>query len=223
MSNPSPFDAVHFVQQFEREVAEARHLLLDSQSLRPGAAGNISLRLPGEQRLAIAAFNGPQVGAALLLDFDLGNPQGSLSDNLREVAALHAAIYRERPQANAIIHTHSPYLSAFAIARRPLPAYSNALLFAIGEDQAIPVANWGPRYSAEPVVAALREHPWTPAVLLANHGPFAWAEGGVLAATRLLVNLEETAYLSFLAEQLGGARTFPAGAAALVRQGWSAA
>ncbi|MDF3866762.1 class II aldolase/adducin family protein [Pseudomonas denitrificans (nom. rej.)] len=217
----TPIDPIALFQQFEQDVATSLRLLLDSQALRPGAAGNLSLRLPGQERLLIAAFNGDQPGSALALDFDLSNGHGTPSDNLREVAALHVAIYRERPRATAVIHTHSPFLSAFAIARRPLPAHTNALLFGIDEDQAIPVAEWGPRYASEPVVAALREHPWTPAVLLANHGPFAWTEGGVLAATRLLVNLEESAYLSFLAEQLGGARTFPAGAAKQVRQGWN--
>lgn len=216
-------DLIHLTQAFEQQFAEARQLLVDTHTLSPTEAGNISWRLPGEERLLIASLSGPDQGVAGLVDFDLGNAQGRLTENLREVAALHVAIYRERPQVNAVIHTHSHYLTAYSIAGVPLRAHATQLLGVIDEDQAIPVTDWGPRYAIEPVVAALREHPGIPAALLANHGPFAWSEKGLLSATRLLVNLEEAAHLTWLAEQIGKPQAFPAGAAKRARQGWSAA
>ena len=218
----STADLLLFVQQFEKDFASARQLLLQHQALSANQAGNISLRLPGEQRLLIAALNGADAGSAALFDFDLEHSQGSVTDNLREVAALHVAIYRQRPQVRSVIHTHSPFLSAFAIAGRPLRPHASQLLGVLDEDQEIPLTAWGPRYSAEPVVAALQAHPRAPAALLANHGPFAWSERDLLATTRLLINLEESAHLTWLAAQLGTPQPFPAGAAALSRQGWVA-
>ena len=35
-----------------------------------------------------------------------------------EVVAMHTEVYRARPQAGAVIHTHSPHLLAFALAGR---------------------------------------------------------------------------------------------------------
>lgn len=169
-----------------------------------------------------ASLAGPDAGTAVLLDFDLRTHQGTLSANLQEVAALHVAILRERPQATSVIHTHSLYLTAHAIARRPLRPYSSGLLGLLREDQQIPVSEWGPRYASQPVVDLLRDDTTAPAVLLANHGPFAWSEKGVLGAARLLVALEDAAHLALLAEQLGGAQALPAGAAELARRGWQA-
>jgi ribulose-5-phosphate 4-epimerase/fuculose-1-phosphate aldolase len=216
-------DYVRFIQVFEQQFAQAKQLLIKSQALSSNEAGNISLRIPGEERLVIASLSGEDSGVSAIVDFDLLASQGSLTDNLKEVAALHVAIYRERPQVNAVIHTHSPYLTAFAIAGRPLRAHATQLLGILDEDQEIPLTAWGPRYAAEPVISALRDHPHAPAALLANHGPFAWSERDVLAATRLLVNLEEAANLTFLAQQIGTPQPFPAGAAKRSRQGWSAA
>ena len=35
---------------------------------------------------------------------------------------MHAAIYKNDPTVNAIVHTHSPYATAFAINNLPIPA-----------------------------------------------------------------------------------------------------
>jgi ribulose-5-phosphate 4-epimerase/fuculose-1-phosphate aldolase len=152
-----------------------------------------------------------------VVDFNLQTYQGNLTESLREVAALHIAILRARSEANTVIHTHSHYLTAFSIAGRGLAVHSASLLGALRENETIPVTVWGPRYSPEPVVDALHAYPHVPAVLLANHGPFAWSSGCPLAVTRLLVSLEEAAHLTFIAEQLGGAKPLPKGAADRVR------
>jgi ribulose-5-phosphate 4-epimerase/fuculose-1-phosphate aldolase len=48
--------------------------------------------------------------------------EGDLDGMSTEVVAMHALVYRARPQASAVIHTHSPHLVAFAPADRSLPA-----------------------------------------------------------------------------------------------------
>lgn len=209
-------DILQFVQKFEQDFEQAHQLLLKHKTLSVTEAGNLSLRVPGQDKLVIAAFNGAGHGVAGVVDFELNGHIGTLTPSLKEVAALHIAILRERPEANAVIHTHSPYLTAWSIAGRPLPV-RYATLLGHGTDD-IPLAAWGARYAAEPVVAALREHPKAYATLLANHGPFTWADG-VLGVAKQLVFLEEAAYFTLLAEQLGGAKPLPEGAYEAVQLG----
>ncbi len=204
------------VQDVERQFAAAHELLRRSQTLSSTVAGNLSLRLSGEETLLIASFNGPHAGRAAVFDFDLSEEAGHASANLKEVAALHIAILRERPDANVVVHTHSPYLTAWSLAGRALPARYATLLNASDED--IPLARWGARYAIEPVREVLAHHPRATAALLANHGPFAWGNG-VHEVARLLSFLEEAAHFTLLAEQLGGAQPLPAGAYEAVQAG----
>jgi L-ribulose-5-phosphate 4-epimerase len=53
---------------------------------------------------------------------DVSAAEGELGGMSTEVVAMHALVYRARPQAGAVIHTHSPHLLAFALPGRPLPA-----------------------------------------------------------------------------------------------------
>jgi len=209
-------DIVQFVQKFEQDFAEAHQLLRDSKTLSVTEAGNLSLRVPGEDKIVIAAFNGLKNGVAAIVDFDLNSHGGTLTASLKEVAALHIAILRERPEINAVVHTHSPYLTAWSIAGRSLPV-RYATLLGHGTDD-VPLAAWGARYAPEPVVDVLKKHPNAYAALLANHGPFVWGDS-VIGVARQLVFLEEASYFTFLAEQLGGAKELPAGAYEAVQLG----
>jgi len=209
-------DILQFVQHFERDFDAAHQLLLRHKTLSVTEAGNLSLRVPGQDKLVIASFNGAGHGVAGVVDFDLQGHTGTLTPSLKEVAALHIAILRERPAANAVIHTHSPYLTAWSIAGRALPV-CYATLLGHGTDD-VPLAAWGARYAAEPVVDALRAHPNAYATLLANHGPFTWADS-VIGVARQLAFLEEAAYFTYLAEQLGGAQPLPEGAFEAVQLG----
>jgi L-fuculose-phosphate aldolase/L-ribulose-5-phosphate 4-epimerase len=205
-----------FVQQFEADFAAALQLLRDSGVLLYRAAGNISLRVPGEERIVIAGTSPPRPGVAALVDFDLSRHQGHFGSGLREVAALHVAILRSRPDVNAVIHLHSPYLTGFAVAGRPLPNRYIPLLARSADD--LPVAQWGPRYAPEPVLELLREHPQAHGALLANHGPFAWGKS-VLEVTNFFIALEESAHVFFVAESLGGVKSLPENAFERVQQG----
>ena len=53
--------------------------------------------------------------------------EGDLGGMSTEVVAMHAEVYRARPQAGAVIHTHSPHLLAFVLAGLPLPARYESL------------------------------------------------------------------------------------------------
>jgi L-ribulose-5-phosphate 4-epimerase len=85
-----------------------------------------------------------------------------------EVVAMHTEVYRARPQAGAVIHTHSPHLLAFALAGRPLPVRYEPLP-RLGQAEEVPVAP-----SASAVIELIGARPGTQAVLLGGHGVLAF-------------------------------------------------
>lgn len=81
---------------------------------------------------------------------------------------IHAAIYRERPEVNAVIHTHSPWCSSMAAARTEIPAVSESFIKSIGGE--VRVAPYGlPSTSklTNATVSAIRDRK---ACLMAGHG-----------------------------------------------------
>ncbi len=152
------------------------------------------------EQLAVVTFDGETVA-------------GALEPTAREIVAMHSCVYRARADVSAVIHTHSPHVTSFALAHQPLPcAYEALLRFGVTED--IPVADWGPRGSRESVaniVKQLEQHPTIPAVLLANHGLLAFGRDPLMAAM-VIIAMEEAAELTLAARTLGGEKGFPADA-----------
>lgn len=114
-------------------------------------------------------------------------------------AFLHAAFLRERPSAQAVVHTHSTHAAAVSClddldhgdVLPPLTAY---YAMRVGRLPLLPYHAPGDQ-ALEPVVAsAARRHS---AVLLSNHGPVVAGETLVSAADAL-EELEETAKLFLL-------------------------
>jgi len=203
-----------------RMIAAARLLFAAGVMSHSGHA-NMSVRLPEPERLLMTAhgqvkdLTAEQLAVVTLTGEVI---EGDVDSTNREIIAMHAAVYRERPEAQAVIHTHSPYVTSFALAHQPLPCRYEALLrFGVAQD--IPVAAWGPRGSEESIRAireTLQAHPAVPAVLLANHGLLAFGKD-VGAAAQLIVAMEEAAEMTLGAESVGGAQPFPEGALEQVR------
>jgi L-fuculose-phosphate aldolase len=139
--------------------------------------------------------------------------EGTLDPATREIVAMHAGAYRARSAVGSVMHTHSPQVTSFALAHKPLPCVYEAFLrFGIVED--VPVADWAPRGSRESVtniIDQMTKHPTVPAVLLGNHGLLAFSRDPQMTA-QLIVIMEEAAELTLAAESLGGPKAFPADA-----------
>jgi L-fuculose-phosphate aldolase len=155
----------------------------------------------------------------VLVTFDGEVLAGELDPASREIVGMHSCVYQERPHVNSVIHTHSPRATSFALAHHPLPCVYEAFLrFGITED--VPVAQWAPRGSHEAVsyiVEQLQAHPYSPAVLLGNHGVLAFGSDP-LAAAQLIIIMEEAAQMTLDARALGGEKPFPADALEKERQ-----
>ena len=46
----------------------------------------------------------------------------------------HIEIYKNLPDVNSVIHTHSPYATAFAVAGKPIPCYMTSIADEFGGD-----------------------------------------------------------------------------------------
>lgn len=182
--------------------------------------GNFSARLDGERMLLTPSGLSGDVNADHLavVRFDGSVEQGRLTSATREIVPMHTTVYLARVDIHAVVHTHSPCLTAFALAHRPLPCRYEALLRR-GQADDVPVVPWAPRgsdASMAGIVAAMERSPTTLAVLLANHGVLAFGPSPSAAATAL-VALEEAAAAELGAAALGGARDFPEDARQRVR------
>lgn len=104
-------------------------------------------------------------------DLVLMNLQGDILDGQRKPSSesqLHCAIYKKRKDVKGIVHTHSVFVTAHAVARMPLPGLVEDLVMIVGG--AVEVASYqlpGTEELAEASVQALDNKN---AVILANHG-----------------------------------------------------
>lgn len=176
---------------------------------------NASVRVDGERMLLTPTGLAGELRAETLavVRHDGHVEDGGISASTSEIVGMHTAFYRARDDVAAVLHTHSPHLTAFALAHRPLPCRYEALL-RHGQAEAVPVVPWAPRgsdASTRGIGEALARHPGTRAVLLANHGVLVGGPSAI-AAAKLLVVLEEAAAAELRAAALGGAKDLPAAA-----------
>jgi len=116
--------------------------------------------------------------------------------------AAHAYIYRHRPDVGGVVHTHSPYASAWAARGEPIPCVLTAMADEFGG--AIPVGPFaiiGDDSIGRGVVATLADSR-SPAVLMRSHGVFA-VGATPKAAVKAAVMCEDVARTVHLARQLG--------------------
>ncbi len=198
------------------QIVQAVDLLFQSGVMSHSGHGNMSVRLPEEGQMLLASTGlGAQLTAEQIavVTFDGELVEGKIDPVTREIVGMHSCVYRARNDVRAVIHTHSPRVTSFALAQKPLPCVYEAFLrFGITED--IPVADWAPRGSREAItniVKQLEQHPTVPAVLLGNHGLLAFSRD-VVATARLIIIMEEAAELTLDARRLGGEKALPDGA-----------
>ena len=81
---------------------------------------------------------------------------------------LHLAVYKERPDVQAVVHCHPPYATAFAVAREPIPkcVLPEVEVF-LGEVPMADYATPGTQQFAETILPFLKD---CNTIILANHG-----------------------------------------------------
>jgi L-ribulose-5-phosphate 4-epimerase len=203
------------------QVVAAAAKVVAGGALSANGHGNVSLRVPGADEMYFTSAPslrglGPESVVRIGLDGTL--LEGQLPPIQGAVVAMHTAMYTDQPDVGCVVHTHSPYATAFAVANRPIGCWIEALAM-FGLADGVPVAAYGPRGSDQ-AVSNIRQaaRPGVPAVLLANHGVLVFHRTPELA---LLIGgvIEEAAEAAINAIRLGGPVEIPSDlrAAALQR------
>jgi L-ribulose-5-phosphate 4-epimerase len=202
-------------QRLRQELVAAVRLLFEANVMSASGHGNFSARSGDEGFLLTAGGSLRGTRPDDLVWVPLGGVETpSLLPVVAEIVPMHREVHRlGLDGVRAVVHTHSPAVTAFAVANRPLPCVYEAML-RFGLDEDVPVAAWAPRGSSASVsnvIELLRQRPTRRAVLLGNHGLLAMGRSPEEAA-RLVVAMEEGAAAVIAAQALGGAVPFPAGA-----------
>jgi L-ribulose-5-phosphate 4-epimerase len=193
------------------QVADIAQRVVASGAISSNGHGNVSVRVPGAQEMYFTA--GPSLRdhpASMVVRVGLDGTllEGDLPPIQGAVVAMHTAMYADDPGVGCVLHTHSPYATAYAVARRPIGCWVEALAM-FGLPGGVPVAGYGPRGSGE-AIASIRAAviPGVPAVLLANHGVLIFHRTPDLA---ILVGsvVEEAAQAGINASGLGGPAEIP--------------
>jgi L-ribulose-5-phosphate 4-epimerase len=203
------------------QVAEIAHRVVASGAISSNGHGNVSVRVPGAEEMYFTAgpsLRGHAASAVVRVGLDGTLLEGDLPPIQGAVVAMHTAMYQDHPDVGCVLHTHSPYATAYAVAQRGIGCWIEAMAM-FGLADGVPVAGYGPRGSAE-AVANIRGAviPGVPAVLLANHGVLIFHRTPDLAIQVGSV-VEEAAQAGLNAQGLGGPVELPSNlrAAALQR------
>src|SRR4051812_24541753 len=108
----------------QREHVAALHAELIRNGLVTWTAGNVSERVPGEDLFVIKG-SGVSYDELTWEGVTVCDLQGQVVDGVKAPSSdtdAHAYVYRNMPEVNGQVHTHSPYASAWALAGRRSPA-----------------------------------------------------------------------------------------------------
>jgi L-ribulose-5-phosphate 4-epimerase len=155
-----------------REQLYRLHLELPRNNLVAWTSGNVSARDPETGYVVIkpsgVRYEQLRPEQMVILDLDGNTVEGQLKPS--SDAASHVYIYRHRPDVGGIVHTHSPYATAFAAVNRPIPVYLTAQADEFGGP--IPCGGFA-LIGGEAIGKVVVESIGTSrAVLLKNHGVF---------------------------------------------------
>ncbi len=191
------------VARLRREVAEL-HAELPRNELVVWTAGNVSARVPGADLLVIkpSGVSYDELTPESMVVTDL---HGELVEGDRAPSsdtAAHGYVYRHMPEVGGVVHTHSTYATAWAARSEPIPCALTMIGDEFGGEVPIgPFALIGDDSIGRGIVETLRGSR-SPAVLMAQHGPFTIGKDA-RAAVKAAVMVEDVARTVHIARQLG--------------------
>ncbi|MGV3617520.1 MAG: class II aldolase/adducin family protein [Fimbriimonas sp.] len=153
------------------------------------------------------------------MDYDQIKPTNLVAVRLEDGAVLtegvrpsvdlphHLFLYRNIPGLRGVIHTHSNHATAFAAVGRPIPLVLTAIADEFGAE--IPCAPYVDNEGEHIGEAILKYRNRSPAILMGNHGVFAWGDSP-RSALKAAVMTEDVAKTVWLAMQIGEPKAIPA-------------
>ncbi len=175
---------------------------MNALGINQGNSGNISARCGGAMLITPSATPYESMQPAMIASMQLDG-DGAWTGPLKPSTEwrFHRDILQGRPEAGAVVHTHAPFCTTLAIARREIPA-CHYMIAAFGGDsvRCAPYALFG---TADLAALALTALEGRRACLLANHGMI--VVGATLShAMWLAVELEALAKQYYHSLLIGG-------------------
>ena len=188
--------------QERKEEIVTRSLQAFQSGLFTGTSGNMSylIRETGQMLITPTSVRYEELRADDIVVMTLDGTV--VSEGLRPSTEwrMHAVIYEHFPEVQAVFHTHSPYATAFAVNRQPIPAVLiEAHMFLGGEICCADYATPGTKEVGLHAVPALQGRG---GCTLANHGVLAMGED-LAQAYRNAEYIEDLARVYSYASQLG--------------------
>jgi len=191
-----------------REEIWRLHLELPKYHLVTWTSGNVSGRDPETGYVVIkpsgVRYEDLRPEHMVIVNLDGEVIEGHLK--FSSDTASHLYIYRHRPDVFGVVHTHSPYATAFAAVGQPIPVYLTAIADEFGGP--IPCGGFALIGGEEIGRVVVENIGSSPAILLKNHGVFTVGPTPE-AAVKAAVMVEDVAHTVWIAKQLGEPEIIP--------------
>lgn len=194
--------------QATREKVAKLHAELPANNLVVWTAGNVSERVPGSDLFVIkpSGVRYDELSADVMVVCTLDGEKivDGTPDHLSPSSdtAAHAYVYRHMAEVGGVVHTHSTYATAFAAIHEPIPCVLTMMGDEFGGEVPVgPFAIIGDDSIGRGIVETLKDSR-SPAVLMANHGPFTIGKDAT-AAVKAAVMVEEVARTVAIARGMG--------------------
>lgn len=175
---------------------------MNTDGLSIGTGGNLSIFDPVSGYVAISP-SGIEYHEISAEDIAVVTSEGKSVEGARKPSSelyLHTALYANRPEARAVVHTHSKFCTTFATLRKPILAVSYLIGYAgVDEVPCSEYATFGTEQLAENAIKALGD---SKAVLLANHGLITYG-ASLKEAYNIALNIEYVAEIQWRAMSIG--------------------
>ncbi|HDI75150.1 MAG: class II aldolase/adducin family protein [Thermoprotei archaeon] len=188
-------------EELKQEICRVMSALY-KRGLVSALGGNVSARIPNSEEFWITpsgVFKGELNPDDLVkLDLECNVVDGLLRPSIE--APVHAAIYKARPDVNAIVHAHNPFTLGLALAGLPIEPITVEEVMVLRKVEVVPFAFPGTDKLAK-LVAETAAKGYR-ALILQNHGIIAMGSN-LVEAEAVAETLEEVAIAQFVCYALG--------------------
>jgi L-fuculose-phosphate aldolase len=188
------------LSEHKKDLAKFSRLSYD-RGLVAGRGGNLSLRIPGTNRVLItpSGISLRDITPDIIIEVDV---EGNLLKGKKDLkpskeTPFHTSIYRLRDDVMAIVHVHPPFATALSLKDKPLPILTAPGMVNIGTVPLVEFAFMGTKELCDFVTETVKQNMEVKAYLLKGHGII--AVGPDLASAYYTADLvEDCAKVAFL-------------------------
>jgi L-fuculose-phosphate aldolase len=146
-------------------------LRMNEEGINQGTSGNVSVRTPEGFLMTASGIPYDRMKPEHVVEMDLDG--GYVGEYLPSTEwRMHMDIFKHRPEAGAVVHTHSIYATALSCLRKDIPPFHYMIGIAGGTTlRCATYAEYGTQELSDAMLKAMKDRQ---ACLLANHGQIAF-------------------------------------------------